>query len=154
MHNMVQRNFENNENPRGNKKIKLYWVSILAGVALMVAALVIKNKGGLDVAGVGDDNMEEREELTSGETGEVIKRDETVLSGANYLEGILYNSEDPNRGNLKLISKMGDVYLKTSRDFSNLVGFRVLVFINGTYDNFELLDIQSKITDEGFIRAQ
>lgn len=136
------------------KKDKIYFLSVGVGVALMVVALVVKNKDGFDVADVVDDNMEEQEELTSGEIGDVIKRDQTVLSGANYLEGILYNSEDLNRGNLKLISKLGDIYLRTSRDFSSLVGFKVLVLINGTHENFELLDIQSKIADEGFIRAQ
>lgn len=151
---MTTSRIENKENPRVDKKPKLYWMPVLVGVVLMVVALVVKNKNGFDLADIEDNNMTEEEELASGGIGEVMKKDETGLSGGNYLEGVLHNSEDSNRGNLKLISKLGDIYLRTSRDFSSLVGFQVLVLINGTHENFELLDIQAKIADEGFIRAQ
>jgi len=125
-------------------KNKVYCLSLAVGVALIVAALFMKNK---------DSNVE-RAELTGDEAEEEIKKDETALSGGNYLEGVLRNSEDASRGNLKLISKLGDIYLKTSRDFSNLVGLEVLVLINGTQDSFELVDIQSKVAKDGFIMQQ
>lgn len=125
-------------------KTKFYYLILLAGAALIVMFFIRKPQDGSDVFNIGGEDMQKREVL-AGEKSDF---------GKNYLEGILYNSEDPNRGNLKLISKLGDIYLKTSRDFSSLVGFQVLVLINGTKGNFELLDIQSKVVKDGFIMQQ
>ena len=73
----------------------------------------------------------------------------------NYLEGVLQNSNDLNRGNFKLIStSQGNIYIKTDRDFSKLVGLEVLVLIKGTVDNFELVDIQPKIEKDGYLLNQ
>ncbi|MDP3696998.1 MAG: hypothetical protein Q8R55_03090 [Candidatus Taylorbacteria bacterium] len=125
-------------------KTKFYYLVLLAGVALMVMFFVRKHQDSSSVFNTGGEDIQ-KQEMSAGEK---------IDSGKNYLEGILYNSEDPNRGNLKLISKLGDIYLKTARDFSSLVGFQVLVLINGTHENFELLDIQMRIADEGFIQAR
>ena len=72
----------------------------------------------------------------------------------NYIEGVLQNSDDTSRGNFKLVSGNGDIYIRTDRDFSNLVGSEVLVIIKGTIDKFELMDIQSKIENNGYILSQ
>ena len=70
------------------------------------------------------------------------------------LEGILQNSDDTSRGNFKLVSDQGDIYIRTNRDFQKLVGLEVLVLINGTLDNFEMVDIQPKIEKDGYILSQ
>lgn len=79
---------------------------------------------------------------------------EEDADGKKYLEGSLYKSEDLSRGNFKLSSDEGDIYIRTSRDFSALIGLQVLVRIDGTKDNFELLDIESKVAKDGFLIQQ
>ncbi len=61
----------------------------------------------------------------------------------NTLEGELLNSNDKRRGNLMLLLKDSDriIYLNTSRDFSSLIGKQVSVSIEGSLDDFRLLDI-------------
>jgi hypothetical protein len=64
----------------------------------------------------------------------------------NGLEGELRASTDKKRGNLMLMVKDSDrvVYLNTSRDFSSLIGKQVVVTIEGSLDDFRLLDIKAK----------
>ena len=125
-------------------KTKFYYLVLLAGVALMVMFFVRKHQDSSNVFNIGGEDIQ-KQEVSAGDKSDY---------GNNYLEGILSKSEDPNRGNLKLISKLGDIYLRTSRDFSSLVGLQVLVIINGSHENFELLDIQSKVANDGFIMQQ
>lgn len=74
--------------------------------------------------------------------------------GENYLEGLLENSDDIGRGNLKLVSPVGQIYIRTARDFSTLIGFDVLVTIDGTLDKFTLLNIEKRVEKDGYIQAQ
>jgi hypothetical protein len=62
----------------------------------------------------------------------------------NALEGELRDSSDKRRGNLMLLLKDSDriIYLNTSRDFSQLIGKQVSVSIEGSLDDFRLLDIK------------
>lgn len=124
-------------------KNKLYYLMLGAGMVLIVFSMVRDRQGSLDITDLGIDSDQEQETV----------KDEQV-AGKNYLEGVLYKSEDQGRGNLKLSSNEGDIYLRTSRDFSALIGFQVLVFVNGTKDNFELIDIQSKVAKDGFLLNQ
>lgn len=123
-------------------KNKFYYLVLITGLVLITASFVRKDKGNNDVINLeGNDKQEETAELND-------------QSGKNYLEGVLYKSEDLNRGNFKLSSSVGDIYLRTSRDFSALIGFQVLVLINGTKDNFKLVDVQSKVAKDGFLLNQ
>lgn len=123
-------------------KTKFYYLVLAVGVAMIAMSFVRKNQD-VDMLEIGSEDVQEQE----------IAAERSDL-GENYLEGVLYKSEDLSRGNLKLSSNNGDIYIRTSRDFSALMGFQVLVLINGSQDNFELLDIQSKIADRGFIQQQ
>ena len=114
-----------------------------AGLVLITFSMVRNRDNDLDISNLESGNDKEQE----------MVKDEEV-AGRSYLEGVLYKSEDSGRGNFKLSSSEGDIYLKTSRDFSALIGFQVLVFVNGSKDNFELLDIQSKVTKDGFLMQQ
>lgn len=69
------------------------------------------------------------------------------------LEGILWSSDDEKRGNLLLVSQYAAIYLKTSRDFSALVGKPVIVSVEGTLENFTLLNIEEHLTRDGFIHT-
>ena len=86
-----------------------------------------------------------------------VKSDSSLIGdgGANtqtvHLEGVLYKTDNPMRGNLKLESGNSDIYIRTSRDFSSLIGFQVLVVVSGTTDNFELIGIQPKVIKNGFL---
>ena len=126
-------------------KNKLYYLVLVAGIALIAAGLVRKDNGSSDLNGLGDLEVEEPEMLTEGDDSQ---KDNT---GINYLEGVLYKSEDLNRGNFKLVSGTSDIYVRTSRDFSALLGLEVLAQISGTLDKFELVDIQPKVAKDGYI---
>ncbi len=72
----------------------------------------------------------------------------------NYLDGQLQNSDDLSRGNLKLTSPLGEIYIRTARDFSALIGFDVLMTIDGTLGKFILLNIEKRVEKDGYIQAQ
>ncbi|MBX4188232.1 MAG: hypothetical protein KW793_03820 [Candidatus Doudnabacteria bacterium] len=66
-----------------------------------------------------------------------------VTEVPNALEGELKQSNDKRRGNLMLLLNDSDriIYLNTSRDFSPLIGKQVSVSIEGSLDDFRLVDI-------------
>lgn len=68
----------------------------------------------------------------------------TSQTKATILEGTLKQSDDMEKGNLLLVMPDKKIYLNTTRDFSALVGKAVLAKIDGTVDNFILLDISEK----------
>lgn len=73
--------------------------------------------------------------------------DDTVVQEVpNGLEGQLKVSNDSNRGNLMLLLKDSDriIYLYSSRDYSSLIGKNVLVTIDGSLDDFRLVDIKEQ----------
>lgn len=136
---------------------KIYYLILVAGVVLITVAIVKKGESPNELAGDMEEIKEGEEQVElSGEQNfpeiKVADGTKVINSGQNYLEGVLYKSEDESRGNLKLTSNIGDIYMRTSRDFGSLVGFQVLVLINGTPDKFELLDIQSRVVKDGYIR--
>lgn len=126
-----------------NKNHNLYLLVMLAGIVLIVMALINKKDESQEVVNEGE-NISEQTDM--------IKIDQTARVGS--IEGVLNNSNDPSRGNLKLISGVGDIYVRTNRDFSDLIGLRVFVFFNGTFENFELVDIQTKIANDAFLISQ
>lgn len=83
--------------------------------------------------------------------------EEAAHNTANHpidtLEGVLWSSDDETKGNLLLVSQYATIYLKTSRDFSDLVGKPVIVSVDGTLDNFALLNIEEVLAKDGFIHT-
>ena len=138
---------EKMEQPKSAKKTKVYLLVLLVGVALTVWSLFFKDKNtDLEVV----ENQEQEEE------GTVKDEDSGIVSGAtgSYLEGRLENSDDSIQGNYKLISSVAQIYIKTSRDFSSLVGSDVLVLIDGSTESFTLLNIEKRVERDGYIQAQ
>jgi hypothetical protein len=71
----------------------------------------------------------------------------------NTLEGVLWSSDDEAKGNLMLVNSGITIYLKTSRDFSDLIGKNVIISMDGALDNFTLLNIEENLTKGGFIQV-
>jgi hypothetical protein len=71
---------------------------------------------------------------------------EVVSEVPNGFVGELRVSSDKKRGNLMLMLKDSDriIYLNTSRDFSSLIGKQVRVTIEGSLDDFRLIDIKAE----------
>src|SRR3989344_8026198 len=78
----------------------------------------------------------------------------TVKQSVDTLEGVLWLSDNETKGNLMLVTADTTIYVRTSRDFSGLVGRHVVVSVNGTLENFSLLNIEESITKDGFIKVQ
>ena len=127
-----------------SKKDKAYFTMLAVGVVLIVVALADKGNKGVDPL----DKVNEK----SNQSNSADQDQNNAL--ANVLEGMLRYSDDPTRGNFKIVSVYSDIYIRTSRDFSNLVGFEVLVRISGTLDKFELISIEPKVARDGYIYQQ
>lgn len=80
--------------------------------------------------------------------------DESVSQPVNTLEGTLWTSDNMAKGNLMLTNSYATIYIKTTRDFNNLVGKNVVVTVNGTIDNFTLLSVEEILAKDGFIKIQ
>lgn len=65
----------------------------------------------------------------------------TPTTQAEFWEGTLLQSDNTNKGNYKLQTKDHVLYLRTSRDFSSMLGKEVKVSYEGTLENFVLGDI-------------
>ena len=68
-------------------------------------------------------------------------------------EGTLWSSGDEGKGNLMLTNGDTVIYIRTSRDFSNLIGKYVIVSIDGTLESFTLLNIEKNLTRDGYIQT-
>ena len=142
---MVNKNVENEKNNKSNWSVKtrMYLLVLAAGAGLIVGSLYNNNFRAEDSPADNDNSP-----------AEVKVDDKKDDTAKNYLEGTLNNSDNLRLGNFKLISNVGEIYLKTTRDFSKLVGLQVIVLINGTMEKFELLDIQSKVAGDSYILPQ
>lgn len=72
------------------------------------------------------------------------KNGAAIPAAASGLEGVLKISDNLKRGNLMIAMKERVVYLFTSRDYSKLLNKEVKVVIDGTLENFRLVDIVAK----------
>jgi hypothetical protein len=69
---------------------------------------------------------------------------QTPNTVSNALKGTLKISDNQALGNLMLVTSTSNVYLRTSRDFSNLVNKQVALDYDGTITNFKLVDIKAQ----------
>jgi hypothetical protein len=60
------------------------------------------------------------------------------------ISGLLKLSDNTQRGNLMLETAKEKIYLFTGRDYSKLLNTQVVLKINGTLENFSLIDITAK----------
>lgn len=131
-----------------NTKTRFYLFILLVGLALTGWALYRDHNLKLNIFW---------DKVKSDEAPLVDQGDNLGISSAvvgSYLEGRLENSDDTQRGNFKLVSSLGQIYIRTSRDFSALIGFYVLMTIDGTLDKFTLLSIERRLEKNGYIQPQ
>jgi hypothetical protein len=69
---------------------------------------------------------------------------DTTQSKPEELTGLLKLSDNTQRGNLMLETTKEKIYLFTGRDYSKLLNTQVVLKINGTLENFSLIDIIAK----------
>src|SRR3989344_47587 len=69
------------------------------------------------------------------------------------LEGALWKSDNDTKCNLMLLTSNATIYIKTSRDFNELVGKNVVASIDGTLENFTLLNLEKNLAKDGFIQV-
>lgn len=81
------------------------------------------------------------EEQPSNQQTEQQEPAKTTISSPNIWEGVLKSSDNKTKGNLMLITTDKKIYIKTSRDFTNLLDKKVAVTYEGTTDSFQLGDI-------------
>ena len=138
---------ETSQKLKRNVKTRLYLLVLLVGLGLTGWSLFQGKNLSFNLF----EDKEKQEDISS-----MDKNSDTGASSVigNYLEGQLQNSDDLNRGNLKLISSLGEIYIRTARDFSSLVSFDVLMTIDGTLDKFTLLNIEKRVEKDGYIQAQ
>jgi len=120
------------------KKNRIY-IIITGLVAITLIWLSQSNKNKLS-----DLQLPLDEELTSNIADENV----------NTLEGVLWSSDDETKGNLMLVNNNTTIYIRTSRDFSGLTGKYVIASIDGTRDNFTLLNIEESFAKDGYINAE
>ena len=121
-----------------NKKKRIY-IILTGGVAITLIWLSQSNKNSNF-----DLNLPSNENISKNTSGEKV----------SALEGVLWPSDDELNGNLMLVNDNTTVYIKSSRDFSDLIGKSVIVSIDGTLDNFTLLNMEENLAKGGFIKVQ
>lgn len=131
--------------PKASRSTKLYWMVLILGLALAVGGFFYKDKEVEDDSIITEENgMPEGLEFILDEEKTPVEDSVSYEFTGNSVDGTLQNSDDINRGNLKLVSSLGVIYLRTQRDFQSMVGSEVSVLIDGTLDAFKLVDIVKK----------
>ena len=85
-----------------------------------------------------------QEQQTAPETVAPKTETKTDTGTPSTWEGMLKLSDNPQKGNLMLLTTDKKIYIRTNRDFSALVDKVVLVTYEGTSDAFRLGDIVEK----------
>jgi len=115
--------------------IKKYKFHIIT-VAVIILAAAIMMTGG---EGELEKELVEQEQVDWG-NGNISP--ETGMNGdSDALYGVLEVSDNPELGNYKLVSELGEIYIRTSRDYGDLTGKQVRVSIDGIPESFRLIDI-------------
>ena len=65
----------------------------------------------------------------------------STMTEGHYWEGMLQKSDNTSKGNLMLVMSDHTVYLRTSRDYSSLIGKKVEVSYQGDLNSFSLENI-------------
>ena len=118
-----------------NKTSKYLPPAVVVLVILIIAGVQLfkQNKPASDESPAG-------EQQQNGENDEK----ETLTGAPGAFEGTLKISDNLKRGNLMLITPERAIYLFTSRDYSALLDKEVHLEIEGTLENFSLVDIRAK----------
>ncbi len=95
--------------------------------------------------GTENQNQEEKPSVLIEEQGDESSSNQmTIKDSENVWEGTLKNSDNTSKGNLMLVTKDHNIYIKTSRDFSQLLGKEVKATYEGSLESFRLGEIVAK----------
>ena len=122
------------------KKEKQIYIGV-AGVLVVIALIwLFKSKPVGQTSQSSDEQAGAQQTIQQRTTTDAS----TIAPALNTWDGTLKMSDNSAKGNLMLVTKDHTVYLKTSRDFSALVGKEVTVVYTGTVDSFTLENISAK----------
>jgi hypothetical protein len=115
----------------------------LVPLAIVIAIIIVVGIV-LAVVNRGNDNGSENFDQIQDQAGESQNNpDQSAnIEAPGTLRGILLESDNEKLGNLVLVRLGGDIYLRTSRDFSNFLNQEVVVKIDGDLEKFRLVDIE------------
>ena len=124
-----------------NRTLKRYSPTlIILGLVIILGIIqAVKNRDSSD-----NQPNEASDSQSNTPSGNNRENDTPVPSGEQKLQGSLKISDDLRRGNLMLVTSERAIYLFTSRDYSSLLDKQVTVEIEGTLENFRLVDIKAK----------
>jgi len=90
------------------------------------------------------ETQEQQDDASQNQQSPIPNAQESETATANSWIGILKTSDNETKGNLMLVTGDRTIYLRTSRDYSALIGKQVSVNYKGTLDSFGLVDIVAK----------
>ena len=125
-----------------NQKIA---VGVIVLIALIAAWQLGKKPAATDNENQNQEQTQNSNENTNKPASSPTPTSQTTMSG-NMWEGTLLATDNTNKGNYRLQTKDHLLYLRTSRDFSSMVGKEVKVSYEGTLDSFVLgnIDVVTK----------
>ncbi len=123
-----------------NKKQKTTYGSILAAVLIIIVIWFVSSKPESGKPSTGSQNG------SKGSTSSPSPSPSGQPSGSegNVWKGTLKTSDNSAKGNLMLVTPDHTIYIKTSRDFSSLIGKQVVVAYQGSLDGFTLTNISAE----------
>lgn len=116
------------------KKNQQYFVLLAIVVVVVVVIALFRTKHAAQAPGSSEQAGQQQSQQTSGQSA-------TGAADASVWMGVLKTSNNPGSGNLMLVTKDRTIYIKTSRDYSALIGKNVRVSYEGTWQSFVLGDI-------------
>ena len=87
------------------------------------------------------ENKPEQQQQNQNQQEVVQPSDSTPAAKSDVWNGTLQKSDNAAKGNLLLITSDRNIYIRSNRDFSALIGKKVRVSYEGTWQNFVLGDI-------------
>ncbi len=113
----------------------------LAGVIILIVAGIWLFRTKSTKNEVGEKNTQNQQTT---EQNQPVTSSNSQSQAASTWTGTLKVSDTKVKGNLMLVTADHTVYLRTSRDFSSLVGKEVVVSYTGSLENFSLNNIVAK----------
>ncbi len=120
------------------KIIKTYWGYAIVVLAIIAAVIWFFARNPHEEAVPNSEAQKQEQQQAS--TPAPAATTTTKQAGSSW-EGVLKESNNRAKGNLMLATPERNIYLKTSRDFSSLIGKKVIVTYEGSLDSFVLGNI-------------
>lgn len=124
--------------------IKEYWIAIVVLALVLVGSIILSQKDD-KVTGTGSTPKQTEQQTKTNTTIEPVKtapKTQETMGTSSSWQGTLKISDDTTKGNFVLVMPDHAIYIRTSRDYSELVGKEVTVSYTGTLENFILMDIE------------